>query len=150
MKIFTTRVRQRLYLSILIASQIRNVRGCPYRRTSISVDTDLHAHCDRKLMTTYGGGPLQSSAPSETSVSVRKPFHILSTSSMGQNEVLVHFSDGSAAVFEAEELEKLRPKPKRILSGSSLTHNTPIVIEPAVPPVPAGDLNSPVLDRAVA
>ena len=40
--------------------------------------------------------------------SERKPFHILTTKFLEDNEVLVHFSDGTAAIFEAEELEKLR------------------------------------------
>lgn len=44
----------------------------------------------------------------------RKPFHIVNTTRLAENEVLVHYSDGSAALFEAEELEKLRPTPKQI------------------------------------
>jgi len=42
----------------------------------------------------------------------------------------VQFSDGSAAIFEAEELEKLRPKPKQVLATAAPA--TPIVMEPAV------------------
>ena len=49
------------------------------------------------------------------SFSARKPLHIISTSFLDGNEVLVGFSDGTAAIFEAEELEKLRPTPKRQL-----------------------------------
>jgi len=45
----------------------------------------------------------------------RKPLHIISTSFLEGTEVLVRFSDGTAAVFEAEELEKLRPTRKRTL-----------------------------------
>jgi hypothetical protein len=45
----------------------------------------------------------------------RKPLHIVATDSLHGNEVLVHFSDGSAAIYEAEELEKLRPVPKQML-----------------------------------
>jgi hypothetical protein len=41
--------------------------------------------------------------------------HIITTTFLDGNEVLVKFSDGTAAVFEAEELEKLRPAPKRVL-----------------------------------
>jgi hypothetical protein len=120
-------------------------------RNSIAVDTDPHAHYDRKLMTTYRGGPLQSSVSSESSRSGRKPFHILSTSSLEGNEVLVHFSDGSAAIFEAEELEKLRPKPKRIVSVSPLEEHASVVLEPAVAVVTSIDLeHSPAMDRAVA
>jgi len=45
----------------------------------------------------------------------RKPLHIISTSFLEGTEVLVRFSDGTAAVYEAEELEKLRPTRKRTL-----------------------------------
>jgi hypothetical protein len=38
---------------------------------------------------------------------------IISTSFLAGNEVLVGFSDGSAAIYDAEELEKLRPAPKQ-------------------------------------
>jgi hypothetical protein len=41
-----------------------------------------------------------------------KPLHIITTRFLDGNEVLVGFSDGTAAIFEAEELEKLRPRPK--------------------------------------
>jgi len=120
-------------------------------RNSIAVDTDPHAHYDRKLMTTYRGGPLQSSVPLESSGSGRKPFHILSTSSLEGNEVLVNFSDGSAAIFEAEELEKLRPKPKRILSVTPLEENTSVVLDPTVAAVATLDReHSPAMERAVA
>jgi hypothetical protein len=120
-------------------------------RNSIAVDTDPHAHYDRKFITTYRGGPLQSTVPLESSRSGRKPFHILSTSSLEGNEVLVNFSDGSAAIFEAEELEKLRPKPKRILSVSPLVETTSAVPEPAIATVTAMDLeHTAAMDRAVA
>jgi hypothetical protein len=46
---------------------------------------------------------------------VPKQIHIIATSFLDGNEVLVRFSDGTAAIFEAEELEKLRPAPKRRL-----------------------------------
>jgi hypothetical protein len=44
--------------------------------------------------------------------STRKPLHIINTDFLDGNDVLVHFSDGTAAVYEAEELEKLRPAAK--------------------------------------
>ena len=47
----------------------------------------------------------------------RKPLHIVDTTFLDGNEVLVSFSDGTAAVYEAEELEKLRPAPKYSMSG---------------------------------
>ena len=50
-------------------------------------------------------------------MSTRKPLHIITTSFLEGNEVLVCFSDGTAAIFEAEELEKLRPAPKQVLQG---------------------------------
>jgi hypothetical protein len=43
----------------------------------------------------------------------RKTLHIVSTKLLAGNEVLVGFSDGSGAIYEADELEKLRPRPKR-------------------------------------
>ena len=39
--------------------------------------------------------------------------HILSTSPLTGGEMLVHFADGSSAIYEIEELEKLRPIPKK-------------------------------------
>ena len=41
--------------------------------------------------------------------------HILSTDHLTEDEVLVRFSDGSTAVFESAELEKLRPRRKEIV-----------------------------------
>jgi hypothetical protein len=46
---------------------------------------------------------------------VRKALHIVTTSFLEGNEVLVSFSDGTQAIYEAEELEKLRPTPKLML-----------------------------------
>jgi hypothetical protein len=46
----------------------------------------------------------------------RKPLHILATKALGADQILVHYSNGSAAIFEAEELEKLRPVPKQIFA----------------------------------
>lgn len=50
--------------------------------------------------------------------------HILSTSPVGQNEVLVSFADGSSAIYEAEELEKLRPTPKKIIPANASVRHT--------------------------
>lgn len=52
-------------------------------------------------------------------MSARKTLHIISTSFLEDGEVLVRFADGTAAIYEAEELEKLRPAPKHILHGWS-------------------------------
>ena len=107
---------------------------------------------DRKLITTYRGGPLQSSIPvTETSDPQPKPFHILSTTFLKGNEVLVNFSDGSAAIFEAEELEKLRPKPKQMFAIWPLGAEAPVVMEPPRSGITAPELDhSLVLDSAVA
>ena len=43
----------------------------------------------------------------------RKTLHIVSTKLLEGNEVLVGFSDGTGAIYEADELEKLRQRPKR-------------------------------------
>lgn len=51
----------------------------------------------------------------KTQMNARKTLHIISTNFLEGNEVFVGFSDGSAAIFEAEELEKLRPVPKHTL-----------------------------------
>jgi len=52
-----------------------------------------------------------------TVMPTRKALHIVETSFLDGNEVLVGFSDGTAAIYEAEELEKLRPVRKRTLQG---------------------------------
>jgi hypothetical protein len=58
-----------------------------------------------------------SSVPlSERVKFTRKPLLIVATDFLLNNEVLVRFSDGSAAIYEAEELEKLRPTPKQTLA----------------------------------
>ncbi|HKO17799.1 MAG TPA: hypothetical protein VJU82_02830 [Acidobacteriaceae bacterium] len=83
--------------------------------------------------------------------SERKPFHILTTKFLEGNEVLVHFSDGTAAIFEAEELEKLRPTPKRMLPCTPKERESPVVMEPALAVGPAVEPERPfVLDEAVA
>jgi len=90
-------------------------------------------HKERKLMTKYRGGVLLStSADSSPGRSGRKTFHILTTKSLEANEVLVQFSDGSAAIFEAEELEKLRPTPKRMLPCAPNEHETTVMPQPAI------------------
>lgn len=56
---------------------------------------------------------MQSSTPFvDKLASTRKTLHIIDTNFLDGNEVRVRFSDGSSAIFEAEELEKLRPAPK--------------------------------------
>jgi hypothetical protein len=50
---------------------------------------------------------------SSTRLSARRPLHIISTKFLEGNEVLVGFSDGTSAIYEAEELEKLRPARKQ-------------------------------------
>jgi hypothetical protein len=45
--------------------------------------------------------------------------HILATSALAGDEVLVHFSDGSSAIYEMEELEKLRPTPKKVYAAGA-------------------------------
>ena len=46
--------------------------------------------------------------------------------------MLVQFSDGSAAIFEAEELEKLRPTPKRVLPSASKEHEAVVIEQSAI------------------
>ena len=48
--------------------------------------------------------------------------HILSTSSLTGNDVLVTFADGSSAIYEMDELEKLRPTPKQIFPATAAKH----------------------------
>ncbi|HWG18192.1 MAG TPA: hypothetical protein VN678_10040 [Acidobacteriaceae bacterium] len=52
-------------------------------------------------------------------------FHILSTSTLEGSEMLVTFADGSSAVYDAEELEKLRPTPKRIYPPTGTAKRSP-------------------------
>ncbi len=47
-------------------------------------------------------------------MSAMKLLHILTTDRLDENEVLVRFADGTTAVYESAELEKLRPKRKEI------------------------------------
>jgi hypothetical protein len=62
---------------------------------------------------------LKSSAPTLKTVGyARKALHIVTTKFLEDNEVFVRFSDGTAAIYEAEELEKLRPKAKHILTDT--------------------------------
>jgi hypothetical protein len=46
---------------------------------------------------------------------------ITSTSFLDDNEVLVNFADGTSAIYDAEELEKLRPTPKHILPAVAVS-----------------------------
>jgi hypothetical protein len=52
-------------------------------------------------------------------MSTRKPLHIIQTDFLDGNDVMLHFSDGTAAIYEAEELEKLRPVPKEIFAADA-------------------------------
>lgn len=45
-------------------------------------------------------------------MSAAKLLHILTTDELDANEILVRFSDGTTAVYESAELEKLRPRRK--------------------------------------
>lgn len=93
----------------------------------------IQVHNERKLMTQYRGGALLStSAGFSSGRPSRKPLHILTTKFLEGNEVLVQFSDGSAAIFEAEELEKLRPTPKRMLPSASHEPEVVVMEQPAV------------------
>jgi len=56
----------------------------------------------------------------------RKTLHIVSTKLLAGNEVLVGFSDGSGAIYEADELEKLRPRPKRTFPNVHAIDDTPL------------------------
>jgi hypothetical protein len=47
-------------------------------------------------------------------MSAMRLLHILSTDHLDKDEVLVRFADGTTAVYESAELEKLRPKPKEV------------------------------------
>jgi len=59
---------------------------------------------------------LQTLTPTSPKAMVaRKPLHIISTSFLEGGDVLVNFSDGGSAIYEAEELEKLRPTPKQTM-----------------------------------
>ena len=58
---------------------------------------------------------MSSSTPTLQGDLPRKTLHIVTTSFLQDNEVLVRFSDGTAAIYEAEELEKLRPRVKQKL-----------------------------------
>jgi len=61
----------------------------------------------------------------ERVLSLRKTLHIVHTSFLEGDEVLVRFSDGSAAIYEMDELEKLRPAPKEILDERRATERQP-------------------------
>lgn len=112
----------------------------------------LVANGEFTLKTVLRGGVLVSSTSSAVpgGRTDRKPFHILATKFLDGNEVLVNFSDGTAAVFEAEELEKLRPVPKRMLPCSPNVHE-PTVMDSPIAPVPSGEKERPlILGGAVA
>ena len=59
---------------------------------------------------------MQSSIPNSLkALGARKPLHIVATNFLDDHNVLVGFSDGTAAIYEPEELEKLRPAQKTTL-----------------------------------
>jgi hypothetical protein len=69
---------------------------------------------------------VQSPTPiTERLLSLRKTLHIVQTSFLDGNEVLVRFSDGTAAIYEAEELEKLRPSPKQMVEDRRVPESRP-------------------------
>ena len=110
-------------------------------------------HNERKLETVIRGGTLLSSTTAAFSSgrSDRKPFHIVTTKFLEGNEVLAHFSDGTAAIFEVEELEKLRPTPKRVLPCAVKEHHTTVMMEPPAAAASINDRDDPlILDEAVA
>jgi len=92
-----------------------------------------------------------SSSEPATAPSARRPLHIVNTTLLAGNEVLVHYSDGSAALFEAEELEKLRPTPKHVYASVPEQLPPTPVAEPvfAATPSPEPD-RSLVLDGVLA
>ena len=48
-------------------------------------------------------------------MSTTRLLHILSTDQLNEGEILARLSDGTTAVFESSELEKLRPRRKEAL-----------------------------------
>jgi len=48
-------------------------------------------------------------------MSAMRLLHILSTDHLDEDEVLVRFADGTTAVYESAELEKLRPRQKEVV-----------------------------------
>jgi hypothetical protein len=59
-------------------------------------------------------------------MSSRKPLHILQTDFLDGDDVMLHFSDGTAAIYEAEELEKLRPIPKQVIPANAPAEEQPL------------------------
>ncbi len=60
---------------------------------------------------------LQPSSPGflkrRIAMATSRLLHILNTDLLAGNEVLVRFSDGTSAIYDGEELEKLRPRRKQ-------------------------------------
>ena len=50
----------------------------------------------------------------ENAMSTSRVLHILTTDQLNEGEILARLSDGTTAVFESSELEKLRPRRKEI------------------------------------
>ena len=53
-------------------------------------------------------------------MSTPKLLHILSTDQLGEGEILARLADGTTAVFEWSELEKLRPRRKEAPVGQKV------------------------------
>lgn len=69
---------------------------------------------------------MPSSAPTlKLAMCARRPLHIVDTERLDGEDMLVRFSDGSSAIYEAEELEKLRPVPKQMLPALTSLHPAP-------------------------
>ena len=68
-----------------------------------------------------------SPIPIRSSAQLPSLFHILSTSALEGSEMLVTFADGTSAVYDAEELEKLRPTPKRVIQAGGAAKQFPFI-----------------------
>ena len=70
---------------------------------------------------------MQSLTPiADKMISTRKPLHIIQTDFLDGNDVMLHFSDGTAAIYEAEELEKQRPAPKQVIPANAPAEEQPV------------------------
>ena len=88
---------------------------------------------------------LSSSVLSSAASATRRPFHIVNTMLLAGDEVLVQYSDGSAALFEADELEKLRPTPKQVYA--SVPEQLPLATsaEPVYAATPSTEPDRPLV-----
>jgi hypothetical protein len=70
---------------------------------------------------------MQSLTPiADKMISTRKPLHIIQTDFLDGEDVMLYFSDGTAAIYEAEELEKLRPAPKQVIPANAPAEEQPV------------------------